>query len=74
MQLEIRLFATLQKFRSQLDGVNPKDGATVRDLIERSEIPLSEVAVIMVNGRHADLEQPLHDGDTVALFPAIAGG
>ena len=27
-----------------------------------------------VDGRHAKLDQPLHDGETVAVFPPIAGG
>jgi molybdopterin converting factor small subunit len=74
MQLEIRLFATLKKFHPQLDGVKLEEGATVRDFIEKAEIPLSEVAIIMINGRHVELDHRLCDGETLALFPAIAGG
>ena len=74
MKLDIRLFASLRKFQPQLERVRLTDGATVRDFIEKAEIPLSEVAVVMVNGRHAELEQQLHDGEAVAVFPPIAGG
>ena len=66
------------------------DGAAVGDLLEnlcdtpvrKSEIfsgrlPRSHV-VVMINGRPIDprrgLEEPLHDGDAVAVFPFLGGG
>ena len=51
-----------------------EDGANVSDFIERIGVPPSEVAIILVNGRHAHEDQRLHDGEAVSLFPAIAGG
>lgn len=74
MQLEIKLFASLQKFMPELEKIESEDGCTVLDLLERIGISPSEVAVILVNGRHGQLDQTLHDGETVALFPPIAGG
>jgi molybdopterin converting factor small subunit len=32
------------------------------------------LGVVMVNGRHAPLEQELQDGDNLALFPLVGGG
>ncbi len=74
MQLEIKLFASLQKFKPQQEKVALEDGFTVLDILERIGISPSEVAIVLVNGRHAHLDQALHDGETVALFPPIAGG
>lgn len=74
MQLEIKLFASLQKFKPQQEKVALEDGFTVLDILERIGISPSEVAIVLVNGRHAQLDQALHDGETVALFPPIAGG
>ncbi len=74
MQLEIKLFASLQKFKPQQEKVALEDGFTVLDILERMGISPSEVAIVLVNGRHAPLDQALHDGETVALFPPIAGG
>jgi molybdopterin converting factor small subunit len=74
MELEIKLFANLRKFNPQLDRIELDDGTTVVELLERAGIPPSKVAIVLVDGRHANLDQPLHDGETVAVFPPIAGG
>jgi molybdopterin synthase sulfur carrier subunit len=74
MELEIKLFANLRKFNPELERIEVDDGTTVVELLERSGIPPSEVAIVLVDGRHAKLDQPLHDGETVAVFPPIAGG
>jgi molybdopterin converting factor small subunit len=37
-------------------------------------VPLDDPHVVLVNGRHAEDGQELEDGDSVAAFPAIAGG
>jgi molybdopterin synthase sulfur carrier subunit len=74
MHLEIRLFASLQKFMLNVERVEPDDNCTVLELLEKIGIDSSEVAITLVNGRHAQLEQRLHDGETVAIFPPIAGG
>lgn len=50
-------------------------GATsVRELAEKIGLPVAEIKIIMVNGRHAPLDQALRDGDRVAYFPAVGGG
>ena len=74
MELEIKLFANLRKFNPQLDRIELDEGTTVLELLERAGIPASKVAIVLVDGRHAKLDQPLHDGETVAVFPPIAGG
>ena len=74
MELDIKLFASLRKFNPLLDKINLDDGTTVLELLERAGIPPSEVAIVLVDGRHAKLDQLLHDGETVEVFPPIAGG
>ena len=37
-------------------------------------IPLSEIKIVMVNGRQSALSTPVSDGDRVAYFPAVGGG
>ena len=74
MQLEIRLFATLQKFLPNVEKLKLDDNCTVFELLEKIGINSSEVAITLVNGRHVQLDQTLHDGETVAIFPPIAGG
>jgi molybdopterin synthase sulfur carrier subunit len=74
MELEIKLFASLRKFNSELDKIEVGEGTTIGELFDQAGIPPSEVAIVLVNGRHATLDQPLLDGETVAVFPPIAGG
>ena len=74
MEIEYRLFASLRRYSDKKSCIEMKDGSQVRDLLDRIGIPPAEVAIILVDGRHATQERPLHDGETVSLFPAIAGG
>ena len=74
MEIEVRLFAGLRKYAKEKARIELEDGMNVSDFIERIGVPPSEVAIILVNGRHAHQDQRLHDGEAVSLFPAIAGG
>ena len=74
MELEIKLFANLRKFNPELERIEVDEGTTIRQLFDEAGIPPSEVDIVLVDGRHATLDQPLHDGETVAAFPPIAGG
>ena len=44
------------------------------DLAAHMGLPLSDIKIIMINGRHASLDQLVRDGDRVAYFPAVGGG
>ena len=74
MKLEIKLFASLQKFMPNAEKVELDNNCTVLDLLEKIGINSSEVAITLVNGRHVELDQTLYEGETVAIFPPIAGG
>jgi sulfur carrier protein ThiS len=50
-------------------------GSTLADLIEHLGIEFpTESLLHVVNGRLAQLDQTLHDGDKVNLMPAMSGG
>jgi len=79
MAVQVKLSASL---RSRVAGYDPLEGLAVeveepmqvQDLLGRLGLAPRDVKIVMVNGRHADLDHPLHDGDRVALFPAVGGG
>jgi sulfur carrier protein ThiS len=50
------------------------EGSTVADLLEHLEVALEPDALLVVNGRMAELQQTLQEGDQVNLMPAISGG
>lgn len=49
-------------------------GARIGDVL--SELPFSRERPVtcLLNGRHANHDQPLQEGDVLAVFPAVGGG
>ncbi len=73
--VEMRLYASLQKWASAPRTVlELSDDTTVRALVREQGIPETEVALIFINGKRAQLASTLMPGDTVSLFPLIGGG
>jgi len=77
MRVQIRLFSNLRQYAPDDGGSFQLElgvGATVHRLVEKLEIPSSVKRVILVNGYHGNENTVLADGDTVTLFPPMAGG
>jgi len=74
MEVNVRLFATLREGRFREQKVEVKDNIRVLDIINQYDIPLEDVAICLVNGRDAEREQALKNGDTVSIFPPVGGG
>ena len=78
MKIKVSLFATLRPYAPKGHGnafeLALNAGSTAGAVFESLEIPASVETVILVNGRHADRETRLVAGDTVTLYPTIAGG
>jgi MoaE-MoaD fusion protein len=82
MVVSVRLFAMLREAarRDELD-VELADGATAGDLVDAvaRDAGLGAVVqpgrvVVAVNREYVPAGHPLHDGDEVALIPAVSGG
>ncbi|MDI6901359.1 MAG: MoaD/ThiS family protein [Anaerosomatales bacterium] len=79
MHVDVALFAHLAAF--QPDGKGGRaprsfelpDGTTIAEVIETLGLP-DQPRVVFVNGRHAEEDAALHDGDRLAIFPPVAGG
>ncbi|RPJ34311.1 MAG: MoaD/ThiS family protein [Deltaproteobacteria bacterium] len=79
MRVELRLYASLQKFlpgdsADNTRWVEMEEGATIRSLFEKFQIPLDAPKIIFLNGIHARRDEVLKDGDRVGAFPPVAGG
>ncbi len=84
MRIQVRLFANLRdRFPNDDRGrgeIELDERATLADLIERLEIPDSLAQMVLIDG----LQEPrsheerarrtLKDGQTVSIFPPVAGG
>lgn len=79
MKIEVALFATLSKYlppgaQNRKAGIEVKDGATVREVLNQLGVPPDLPNILLVNGRQAREETVLKDGETLSVFPPLAGG
>jgi molybdopterin synthase sulfur carrier subunit len=84
MRIYVRLFASLRdRFPSQDRGrgeIELDDTASLADLIEKLEIPDPLAQMVLVDGiqeprsREVRAKRILADGQTVSIFPPVAGG
>lgn len=83
MNVTLKLFASLSTFlppnaERNTISLDIPDTATIGDLLSTRQVPRETCHLILVNGHYAPPatadETLLKDGDTVAVWPPIAGG
>ena len=80
MKIELRLFASLSRYRSADSGsklaqtIEISEGSTIGSLIEFLGIPPDTAKIVFVNGIHAHDDDAIHEGDRIGIFPPVAGG
>ena len=74
MKVEIRLFATLRAGRFCKRMFDLSEGITAGEVLKQLGIEPQEVAILLVNGRHAMEHDTLQSDGVMALFPPVAGG
>lgn len=77
--MAVHLHTTLQRQTPQgllrKLAVDLPEQSTLADLLDHLKVELPvEALLLVINGRVADLEQVLQDGDEVNLMPALSGG
>jgi len=79
MKLKIQLYALLAKYlptnsENKTAFMEFPEGASVQEVLKELKIPEAMPKILLVNGRHAELDKVLAEGDTLSIFPPIAGG
>lgn len=79
MKIRLKLFAGLRAVHGlggQAGGgdVEAAESSTVARVLEELGVSLEAAKIILVNGRHADLETVLEEGDRLSVFPPVGGG
>lgn len=49
-------------------------GSTVKNVLEKVHLSENYAGLVLINGRKARMPDRLHQGDTVTIFPVVAGG
>ena len=71
----IKLFADLTQFGPAKAEEKLPEGSNINTIFEKYRIPKEKKTIILVNGIPSyDRNTVLKDGDTVAIFPPLAGG
>lgn len=77
MKINMTCFASLsQKYDCDYHQATPvelESGATVGKLMEASGVSDKDVKIAFVNGKSAEPDKTLNEGDWVALVPATGG-
>lgn len=74
MRVTVKLFATFREGRFKIENRDCPAGVTCRGIVADLELREEELGIVLVNCRHAPLDQELKEGDTVSLFPLVGGG
>jgi sulfur carrier protein ThiS len=88
MQITFKLFAMLaDHLPAQLDGhsregnalrLDVPEGITVQQVIDRFSLPAKLVHLVLIDGRYVEpsarASRVLKEGETLAIWPPIAGG
>jgi molybdopterin converting factor small subunit len=77
--VQVKLYATLRQYRPDAVQGQPvtvvlEVGATIADLLQKLGIPRDVTKQCFVNGLQKGLDYMLRDGDSVGIFPPVAGG
>ena len=83
MRVNFKLYAGLAQYlppgtKNNALSVELADGQSINTLIERYHVPPDQAHLVLLNGVYQDRQardaQPLVEGDTIAIWPPVAGG
>ena len=83
MDVTLKLYATLsnclpQGAEKNQISINVAEGTSVMDILNKYQVPKESCHLILINGNYTPLltanSKILNDGDTLAIWPPVAGG
>jgi sulfur-carrier protein len=74
MQIQVRLYANFRFGRFNEQMRDYPTGTTIRKVLEDIGIKDSEIGTVWVDFKYATLDQELHEGANLGIFPMVGGG
>jgi len=74
MKITIRLFGVFRIGRFKEEVRDLPAGTRPRAVVAALQLPERLLGIVLINDCHAQLDDPLHEGDTLALLPLLEGG
>ena len=73
--IQLKLFAALTPLSPEnSDRVPVSPGTSVKEVLERLNVPIAKAHLIFINGVKRTLDTRLKGGERVGIFPPVAGG
>lgn len=83
MDITLKLYAALSNylpsgaFKNEVQ-IQINEGASVMDILDQYHVPKESCHLILINGNYTPLvnasQKILNNGDTLAIWPPVAGG
>lgn len=79
MTITLKLFASLQKYMPE-DATGRQatlevaESSSTGAVLDSLGVPQANAHLILLNGTQSDWEASLSEGDTLSVFPPVAGG
>ena len=79
MKIKLKLFATFREYLPEgNDGhsimLELDENTNVENVLQQMKLPVDIPKIILINGLQKTANEVLHEGDTLSIFPPIAGG
>lgn len=81
MQIKVGVYSTLRHYLDPRPPIGEyilmdyPVGTPVGQIVEKLGLPLTEIAIILIKGKHQTLDYRLQESDEkIALFPLSGGG
>jgi sulfur-carrier protein len=72
--LTVKLFATFRQGRFDISQMELLDGTTVGGVVDALRISRDAIGILMLGGRHADLDHRPALGEIVSILLLVGGG
>ena len=75
MHILVKLFAQYREGRFKAQECEYPANTTAQNIVDALNLEsVSPLGVLMVNGKHVDVNYVLQEGDSIALFQKVGGG
>ena len=74
LKVIVKLFGTfrIDRFKEEARDFSP--GTKVQEVVVKLRVPRHLLGIVLINGVHADVDDVLHEGDSLSLLPLLGGG
>ena len=74
MQITVKLYGALRTNRFKEQACEYPEDISIQSILDEFEFAEHLLGIILINGVHATVADPLNDGDILSLLPMIDGG